>query len=135
MTVRRTITRRSLIASIPAIAAAPVVANSIPAVAPGRAADLPFLHVLDGPIPDTHYLLQAGDMVLILPGTGPWDDMHLLRDGRFAAVQVCRPGGKQIGINVYGSDEHFFVDRDRSDQIIAGRVAKRIRLDSGRWID
>ncbi|MFE3839411.1 hypothetical protein [Pseudogemmobacter sonorensis] len=132
------LTRRNLLMGAPLVAlgsalvARPAIAS---AVMPGQVIEKPFLHVLDGPIAATHYSLKAGDMVLVLPGTGPWDDMHLLRDGRFAAVQVFNPGGKEVGINVYGSDDHFYVPKERADEVIAGRVVKRIRLDRGRWID
>ena len=95
---------------------------------------VPFLHVLDSPIPGTHHPLKAGDMVLVTPGIGPWDDMHLLRDGRFAAVQVFNPVRDEIGINVYGSADHFWVSESRAEELIAGRVVKRIRFDRGRWI-
>lgn len=132
--------RRSFLAAVPAVAMAPVatmlpvVSMAAPAIT-GQVIEEPFLHVLDGPIPGTHYSLQAGDMVLVLPGAGPWDDMHLLRDGRFAAVQVFNPCGKVVEVRVYGSDERFYVPKEQAGDVIAGRVSKRIRLDRGRWVD
>lgn len=130
------LTRRNLLMALPVAGAAlalPAMAKSGEALL-GDIIEQPFLHVLDGPIPGYHSALSAGDMVLVLPGAPLWDDMHLLRDGRFAAVQVFRPDGL-VGFNIYGSSDHFYVPKDRAPELIAGRVAKRIRLDRGRWMD
>ena len=127
------VSRRSILGA--GMAAFMVGATKVEATTPDPQTEgEPFLHVLDGPIPDTHYELNAGDMVLVLPGVGPWDDMHLLRDGRFAAVQVPGFGSGDVGINMYGSEDRFYVSPAKADKLIAGRVVTRLRLHRGRWV-
>jgi hypothetical protein len=96
--------------------------------------EVPFLHVLDGPISEWHRDLKAGDMVLIVPGRPRWDTTCLMRDGRFAAVSVVTPT-RVIEAKILGEDETIRFDPERAEEMIAGRAVKWIRLDRGLWMD
>jgi hypothetical protein len=124
--------RRNILTVLPVamIASAAFASASAPVTVP----DVPFLHVLDGPIPEWNRKLTAGDMVLIMPGRPRWDTTCLMRDGRFAAVSVFTPT-HVIEAKILGEDERLFFSREHADEMIAGRVAKWIRLDRGVWMD
>lgn len=124
--------RRAFLQSGVAAFAVPAVSLASPLT--GDVIEAPFLHTLSEQVALPHSVMHAGDVLLITPGVGPYDDLHLLRDGRLAAVQCNFLSGGQIGVQVYGG-ERFYVPRDTAEELIAGRVVKRIRLEQGRWVD
>ena len=99
----------------------------------GEIIEKPYLHVIDGPMPEHWSTMKRGDMLLIIPGLALWDDTHLLRSGAFAAVQVFRDDG-MVHIHEIGTEEKSLIPRERAGEIIAGHIGKRIRLDRGRWV-
>lgn len=71
-------------------------------------------------------------MLVLTRGAGPCDDLHLLRDVHLADVQVAILKG-MVDINVCGPDDHFYVAKDRADELVAGRVVQCISLSQGQY--
>lgn len=127
-------TRRRLLTTAPMAGLAAMMAGAMPVRAlTGEIIEKPYLHEIDAPMPEHWSTMKRGDMLLIIPGLALWDDTHLLRSGAFAAVQVFRNDGL-VHIHEIGTEEKSLVTRERANEIVAGHIGKRIRLDRGRWV-
>lgn len=133
MPAKNQVTRRNVLVGAPMAVVGAALAASAPQLAKAEIIEAPFLHVLSADVPGCGQKMRAGDVVLIAPGVANWDDLHLLRDGRFAAVQVLRAEGEAISAFVYETGERIAIPRERAEDYISGRVVKCLRLSNGKW--
>lgn len=135
--------RRQFLTSLPAVGSLLIALPCSAEVAafsgelqPDMPRDRPFLHVMDHEVflPSRGSLVRRGTYMAITPGYGPWDDLHLLRDGTLAAAAV-HFHGDNVHIHQIETGDRWHVPKSRANEVIAGRVLKIIRQDRGRWVD
>lgn len=126
-------TRRNLLTAAPAAGLAALMAGAAPARAlAGEVIEQPYLHEIDGPVPGC-WKEKPGDLLLIIPGLARWDDTHLMRGGRFAAVQVFR-SDDLVRIQWHDTGERELVTREQAETLVAGRIAAKLRMKNGHWV-
>jgi len=136
------VNRRQFLTALSSASGVFIASGSKASVAPEREPldpmprDRPFLHVMDHEVflPTRNSLVRPGYVLTVTPGVGPWDDLHLLRDGTLAAVAVAFRH-EDVHIHCYENVWHGNVPSARANDLIAGRVIKIIRQDRGKWIE